>query len=92
MQCGLAYDVMRRECHHYHRNLYPKGSVLTSFLKHHGVEVEPWYDISDASTYRPTTPIPLPSSSSTYVLVARLATVRLLQPAARLLPVLVVHE
>ena len=40
MQCGMAYDVMRRECYHYHRNLYPKGSVLTSFLKRHGVEVE----------------------------------------------------
>ena len=44
MQCSMAYEVMRRECHHYHTNLYPKGSALTSFLKLHGLEVEPWYD------------------------------------------------
>ena len=35
MKCGgMAYEVMRRECYHYHRNLYPKGSVLTSFLNY----------------------------------------------------------
>ena len=50
MQCEMAYDVMRRECYHYHQNLYPKGSVLTSFLKHHGVEVEAWFDIAQVST------------------------------------------
>ena len=44
IECGMAYEVMRRECYRYHRNLYPKGSVLTSFLKQHGVEVESWYD------------------------------------------------
>ena len=49
MQCGMAYEVMRRECYHYNRNLYPKGSVLTSFLKQNGVEVEPWYDNSNSS-------------------------------------------
>ena len=50
MQCGMAYEVMRRECYRYHRNLYPKGSVLTSFLKRRGVEVEPWYDGHMSST------------------------------------------
>ena len=49
MQCEMAYNVMRRECYHYHRNLYPKGSVLTSFLKHHGVEVEAWFDNAEVS-------------------------------------------
>ena len=44
MQCGMAYEVMRRECYRYHTNLYPKGSALASFLKLHGLEVEPWYD------------------------------------------------
>ncbi len=70
MQCGLAYDVMRRECHYYHRNLYPKGSVLTSFLKLHGVEVEPWFALSDASPDRPTTPLPSFSSASSASLEA----------------------
>ena len=75
MQCGLAYDVMRRECHRYHRNLYPKGSVLTSFLKLHGVEIEPWFDwsaseTSDASTDRSTTPTLHLSSSSAVSLEA----------------------
>ena len=55
MQCGLAYEVMRRECHHYRRNLYPKGSALTTFLKRSGVEVEDWYD---SSVDRPSTPPP----------------------------------
>ena len=44
MQCGMAYEVTRRECYRYHTNLYPKGSALTSFLKLNGLEVEPWYD------------------------------------------------
>ena len=70
MQCGLAYDVMRRECHYYHRNLYPKGSVFTSFLKLHGVEVEPWFELSDASADRPTTPLPPLSSASAVSLEA----------------------
>ena len=68
MQCGMAYEVMRRECYHYHRNLYPKGSVLTSFLKQHGVEVEPWYDgfnsSSSADHQRSITPVMKTSSSS----------------------------
>ena len=66
MQCGMAYEVMRRECHHYHCNLYPKGSVLTSFLKQHGVEVEPWYDsynASDSADHRSTTPMMNKSST-----------------------------
>ena len=68
MQCGMAYEVMKRECYHYHRNLYPKGSVLTSFLKRHGVEVEPWYDGFDSSSsadnQRSITPVMNTSSSS----------------------------
>ena len=44
MQCRMAYEVMRRECYRYQQNLYPKGSVLTFFLKQHGLEVEPWYE------------------------------------------------
>ena len=63
MHCGLAYDVMRRECHYYHRNLYPKGSVLTSLLKRHGVEVEPWFSVA-VSDDRPTTPLSLESGSN----------------------------
>ena len=70
IQCELAYNVMRRECHYYHRNLYPKGSVLTSFLKLHGVEVEPWFDLSDALPGRSTTPVPFSSSSSAACLEA----------------------
>jgi hypothetical protein len=58
MHGELAYDVMRRECYRYRRNLYPKGSLLTSFLKLHGMEVEPWFDLCDASADRPTTPAP----------------------------------
>ena len=60
MQCGMAYEVLRRECHHYHLNLYPKGSVLTSFLKQNGVEVEPWYDSyvsSDSTVHRSVIPV-----------------------------------
>ena len=67
MQCGMAYEVMRRECYRYHRNLYPKGSVLTSFLKQHGVEVEPWYDgfsSSGSADRRSVTPVMNTSSSS----------------------------
>ena len=64
MQLGMAYDVMRRECHRYHRNLYPKGSVLTSFLKQHGVEVEPWFNASDSTEPRSVTPVVEASSSS----------------------------
>ncbi len=52
MQCGMVYDLMRRECYHHHCNLYPKGSVLTSFLKHHGVEVEAWFDNAEAPADR----------------------------------------
>jgi integrase len=68
MQCGLAYDVMRRECYRYDRNLYPKGSVFTSFLKQHGVEVEPWYDgfsssSSSAPDHHSVTPVMNTSSS-----------------------------
>ena len=60
MQCGMAYEVLRRECYHYHLNLYPKGSVLTSFLKQNGVEVEPWYDSyvsSDSTVHRSVIPV-----------------------------------
>ena len=49
MQCAMAYNVMRAECYRYHCNLYPKASVLTSYLKLQGVEVEPWYDASNTS-------------------------------------------
>ena len=57
MQCGMAYEMMRRECYRYHTNLYPKGSALTSFLKMRGVEVDPWYDgfPSSSSTDAPST-------------------------------------
>ena len=68
MQCSLAYELMRRECYRYHHNLYPKGSVLTSFLKHRGVEVEAWYDASRSfivTTDRLSTPPPLLSRSQT---------------------------
>ena len=70
MECSLAYGVMRRECYHYRKNLYPKGSVLTSFLKHRGVEVEAWYnDDSPPSIFsaddRPTTPLAPPLRSDT---------------------------
>ena len=43
VQCDLAYDLLKRECYHYRRNLYPAGSILGTYLKHHGVEVEGWY-------------------------------------------------
>jgi len=42
MDCRLVYDVLLRECHHHHRNLYPKASVFPSFLKSRGVEVDGW--------------------------------------------------
>ena len=67
VECSLAYDVMRRECYHYHQNLYPKGKVLTSYLKRHGIEVEQWYEPPPLATddppplIRPQTP---PSNSS----------------------------
>ena len=64
MQCGMAYDVMRRECYRYHRNLYPKGSALTSFLKQHGVEVEPWYDAFQSSSSAVDSVVTTTSSSS----------------------------
>ena len=43
VDCRLAYDLLRKECYHYHRHLYPAGSSLGIYLKHHGVEVEGWY-------------------------------------------------
>jgi hypothetical protein len=67
VECSLAYDVMRRECYHYHQNLYPKGKVLTSYLKRSGIEVEQWYELPSLATddppplSRPQTP---PSNSS----------------------------
>ena len=67
MQCGTAYDVMRRECHHYHMSLYSKGSVLAFSLKQHGVEVEPWFDGSASSSsagVRSVTPVINTSQSS----------------------------
>ncbi len=70
VECSLAYDVMRRECYHYHQNLYPKGKVLTSYLKRHGIEVEQWYEMSQLSSLDTDDPPPLtrpqtpPSNSS----------------------------
>jgi hypothetical protein len=28
VDCRLAYELLRKECYHYHRNLYPAGSLL----------------------------------------------------------------
>jgi hypothetical protein len=43
VDCRLVYNLLKRECYHYHRHLYPAGSVLGTYLKQHGVEVETWY-------------------------------------------------
>lgn len=87
MQCGMAYDVLLRECHHYHMNLYPKGSVLTSFLKQHGVEVEPWYDgyvSSSSADVRSVTPVINTSHSSSSNNSGGAVLVRLVQLKAQL--------
>ena len=64
MDCRLVYDLLLRECHHHRRNLYPKGSMLPSFLKARGVEVDCWPEwysttavLSDLDC--PTTPPPI---------------------------------
>ena len=58
-ECRLAYDLMLRQCHRYHFNLYPTGSLLCNHLKRYGVELDTWYGVEDSE--RPTTPPP-PSS------------------------------
>ena len=64
MDCRLVYELLLRECHHHHRNLYPKGSMFPSFLKARGVEVDAWpewYSTTAAQLdlARPTTPPPM---------------------------------
>ena len=44
MECRLVFELLRRECYHHHRNLYPKASMLPVFMKSHGVEVDGWPD------------------------------------------------
>ena len=63
MDCRLVYDLLLRECHHHRRNLYPKGSMLPSFLKARGVEVDSWSEWYSTTAVlcdldRPTTPPP----------------------------------
>ena len=59
MECRLVFELLRRECYHHHRNLYPKASLLPSFLKRHGVEVESWPEWYSASSVdRAVTPLP----------------------------------
>ena len=38
------FELLRRKCYHHRRNLYPKASVLPSFMRSHGVEMESWPD------------------------------------------------
>ena len=64
--CRLAHDLMLRQCHRYHFNLYPTGSLLCIHLKRYGVELEAWYGAADEENGRsesPTTPPPPPPSS-----------------------------
>ena len=53
MDCRLIFELLRRECFHHHRNLYPKASVLPSFMKSHGVEVDDWPEWYTAHTPSP---------------------------------------
>ena len=70
VECRLAYDLMRRQCFRYHRNLYPTGSALSAHLKRCGVELDAWYGVDDRPTdasaehsRTPTTPPPPPPLS-----------------------------
>ena len=63
MECRLVFELLRRECYYHHRNLYPKASLLPSFLKRYGVEVESWPAwYSASSPDRAVTPSPSPFS------------------------------
>ena len=64
MECRLVFELLRRECFHHQRNMYPKATLLPAFLKRHGVEVESWPDwysstSSSAQQTAPLTPPPL---------------------------------
>ena len=64
MDCRLVFELLRRECYHHCRNLYPKASMLPSFMKSHGVEVESWPDwYSVCSVAARDTATPTPSSA-----------------------------
>ena len=60
VECRLAYDLMLRQCHRYHCNLYPTGSLLGTHLKRYGVELDAWYGSTDG-VVEPQTPSTPPS-------------------------------
>jgi len=45
VDCRLVYDLLRRQCHRYRRNLFPEAGVLNTHLKRCGIELEPWYQV-----------------------------------------------
>jgi hypothetical protein len=67
VECRLAYDLrlMRRQCYRYHCNLFPAASVLNTYLKRFGIELNSWYHSGgdeDETGPEPGTPATPPSS------------------------------
>ena len=63
MECRLVFELLRRDCYHHRRNLYPKVSALPSFLKSHGVEVDGWPEWYNAHAHEPSPTPPPPLSA-----------------------------
>ena len=61
IECRFVYELLRRQCYQYQRNIYPEASVLITHLKRYGIELEAWFSPGDDE---PRTPVGERSSST----------------------------